>query len=803
MSSKDRQRYEALVAELTAHEHAYYVLARPTVSDAEYDRLFRELRALEEAHPEWVRPDSPTQRVGAPLPEGSRFERVAHAVPMISIESLFSLEEVREFIQRVVKGLAAAGIEERPVYVCEPKWDGVSASLIYEQGNLVRGVSRGDGRVGEDLTRNLRAVHGVPLRLRGPAPELLEVRGEVMMPLPVFERLNEELAEQGTRLFANPRNATAGTLKRLDPAVVKARGLRFMAWELVRCEGEAAPSLASHSAALAALADWGFPTTPERASATTVEDMARFHDDLEARRDRLDFEMDGVVVKVDQLALRQALGSRARTPRWACAWKFAPREETTRLLDIEIQVGRTGRLTPRAVLEPVRLGGTTVRHATLHNPSYVRERDIRIGDRVLVRRAGDVIPQVLDPVREARDGSERPFEWPRNCPSCGSAVVTRGEFLICVNLECPAQLRRRVLHFASRKALRIEGLGEKAVEAFSAAGLLSRLEDLFLLDPERIQALEGWGEKSARELLAQIEAAKHPTLPVLLYALGIPELGEEASSALGRSFPSLEAILEVCATAAPLAPLRGGPGELGACADALVDFFGRRCFGGEAPPTGSALAQAAAARRYGSAERLGGKRDLLSCAAPLVEVASGPDPLPRGSSSPTVDSPRETSPLADLLLALGADPPLTEVLRAAHALARLESVPFLGREVAPGVVAFLTHPSNLAALEGMRAAGLTIRSAPADRENPAARAPLSGRSFVLTGRLSLPREEVAAEIRALGGKIHASVSRRTDFLVAGEKAGSKLRKAQDLGVRILDEAGLRALIAETEDSAEG
>ncbi len=528
-ASGQRARYERLIEQIRAHDHAYYVLARPRVADAEYDRLFRELKRLEEAHPDWVRPDSPTQRIGEPLPEGSKFARVAHAVPMISIESLFTVEDVKDFHERVLKGLKGQ-TDEAPEYACEPKWDGISASLIYDDGLLVRGVSRGDGKAGEDLTANLRAVGGVPLRLRGKAPRLLEVRGEVILRIADFEDHNARLIERGEEPFANPRNSAAGTLKRLDPKFVAERRLRFLAWECVRVEG--GPAFARHEEAMAAVSDWGFPVSSERALVREPDEMIRFHDEQERRRDEVEFEMDGIVVKADQLRLRALLGARARTPRWACAHKFAPREETTRLLAIDVQVGRTGRLTPRALLAPVALGGVTVQHATLHNAKYVRDLDIREGDRVLVRRAGDVIPQVLGPVKGARDGSERPFRMPENCPSCGAAARERGEFLYCPNLDCPAQMQRRVLHLASREALKIEGLGEKAVAQFAEAGLLTRVEDVFALDWEKIAGLERWGDKSAAGLREQIEAAKRPELARFVFALGIAEVGLETARAL-------------------------------------------------------------------------------------------------------------------------------------------------------------------------------------------------------------------------------------------------------------------------------
>ncbi len=671
---EERRRYERLVAEIREHDHAYYVEAQPRVADAEYDRLFRELQALEGQHPAWITPDSPSQRVGAALPEGTRFTRVAHAVPMISIESLFSAEEVAEFHARVLKGLAGRGMEE-PIYACEPKWDGVSASLIYEDGLLVRGVSRGDGAEGEDLTTNLRAVGGVPLRLRGAAPHLLEVRGEVLMRIRDFEAHNARLVEEGEAPFANPRNSTAGTLKRLDPEMVARRKLRFLAWECVRVEG--GPEFTRHGEAMEALRSWGLPVSPERGIARNAEEIVAFHDALERRRDRIEYEMDGVVAKVDQLALRAVLGARARTPRWACAHKFAPREESTRLLSVEIQVGRTGRLTPRAVLEPVALGGVTVQYATLHNARYLRELDIRVGDRVLVRRAGDVIPQVLGPILSARSGKELSFEMPEQCPSCGAVARERGEFRYCPNLDCPAQMQRRVLHLASREALKIEGLGEKAVAQFAEAGLLHAVEDVFALDYEKIAALERWGEKSSEGLREQVEAARHPELPRWLYGLGIPEVGLETSRALCARWTTWE--------------------ELRAAVD-------------------------------------------------------------------------EES-----------------------ALERLQEVEGVGPEVAKSVLAFFAEPRNRAALDAMHARGLqpqAYRAPEAARE----RVGVTGKSFVITGSLGRPREEIAADILAAGGRVAGSVSKSTDYLVAGEKAGSKLEKAEALGVPVITEDALRALL---------
>lgn len=677
----ERARYQRLIEQIRAHDHAYHVLARPTVSDADYDRLFRELKELEEQHPDWVQTDSPTQRVGAALPEGSKFARAAHAVPMISIESLFSGAEVEEFHERVLKGLAGRA-DEAPEYSCEPKWDGVSASLLYEDGLFVRGLSRGDGAVGEDMTLNLRAVHGLPLRLRGSAPRLLELRGEVILRIADFEEHNRKLVEQGEEPFANPRNSAAGTLKRLDPRFVAERRLRFLAWECVRIEG--GPEIARHSAAMEALREWGFPVAADREIVKDPAGILAFHAALERRRDALEYEMDGIVAKVDQLALRALLGARARTPRWACALKFAPREETTRLLEIEVQVGRTGRLTPRAILEPVALGGVTVQHATLHNAKYIRELDIRVGDRVLVRRAGDVIPQILGPVKERRTGRERVFEMPAQCPSCAAETLERGEYRYCPNLDCPAQMQRRVMHLAAREALKIEGLGEKAVEQFAAAGLLRRVEDVFDLDYARIAELERWGEKSAAGLREQVEAAKEPELARLVFGLGIPEVGLETARA-------------ICA-------------------------------------------------RHRTLEEL--------------EAAAG----------------------------------------AEDAGEKLQGIAGVGPEVAKSVHAFFHEPRNRAALAAMRERGLRPKPHPASHPDAppsaAARAGVGGKTFVLTGTLSRPRPEVAAQITAAGGKVSGSVSAKTDYLVAGEAAGSKLKQAEKLGVAVLDEAGLLRLLAD-------
>lgn len=786
-----RSQYDELLRKLREAEHAYYVLAQPSISDAEYDRLFRALQELEAAHPDWVDAQSPTQRVGAPLPEGTKYARVDHVVPMVSIESLFSEAEIIEFDERVRKGLAG----EQPVYVAEPKWDGVSAALIYREGKLVQGLSRGDGAQGEDLTHNFRAVGGVPLQLLGTqVPALLEVRGEVMMPTASFDAMNERQLEAGEPLFANPRNATAGSLKRLDPTIVAERGLRFQAFELVRAEP--ANQFESHTEALEALQAWGFPVSPERARSSDLADILAFHADLEARRDSIPFEMDGVVFKVDSRAQREKLGSRARTPRWVCAYKFAPREETTRLLAIEIQVGRTGRLTPRATLEAVQLGGTTVRHATLHNAKYIRELGLLVGDTVHVRRAGDVIPQILGPVLAARTGEESEFVWPSVCPSCEGSVVERGEHRYCVNLDCPAQRERRILHLASRTALRIEGLGEKAVTQFVAAGLLDGVEAVFNLDYAAVAALEGWGEKSAHALQSEIEGAKQPALDRFLIGLGIEQIGSEVSRLLAEGFGSWGSIETCCLLAGPL-QLEHAPEPVRQARAQLLRFIDR-CY-----EAGELTAHFQKYQSHGLREDLGMLRQHVSRAArsaSAVETARAPEP----SWPETTSIQRELDAVLERRGLLGKAGVLTStaseldqvLLRAACATVRMHRIPLLGEIAAATLIEFFLEPRNRMALQNMARYGVIPAQAAAPA-NESGNAALASLSFVLTGTLSRPRPEFAAEILAAGGKVSSSVSAKTDYLVAGEKAGSKLAKAEKLGVKVLDEAGLLAMLQQS------
>ncbi|MCI0589194.1 MAG: NAD-dependent DNA ligase LigA [Planctomycetes bacterium] len=531
-------RLERLREEIRRHDNLYHHLGRPEISDAAYDRLFRELRDLEAAHPDLVTPDSPTQRVGAPLPEGTGFPTVAHSVPMLSIESLFTVEEVREADERIRRFLG----REAPVeYAAEPKYDGVSAALVYEEGRLVLGLTRGDGRRGEDVTRNLRAIRTIPLRLLGELdpPPRLEVRGEVLMSLRAFDALNRRLAAEGEAPFANPRNATAGTLKRLDPKIVGSRGLEFIAWGLGRCEGVEFPT---HAAAMDRLREWGFHPSPKHRRCASIEEVIAFHDELEAERDRAEHEMDGIVAKVNDVRLQQDLGLTARAARWALAFKFQARRAETRVRKILVQVGRTGRLTPVGALEPVPLAGVVVRNATLHNADYVAAKDVREGDWVVIERAGDVIPSVIASIPGKRDGSERPFSMPERCPVCETPVVVEGKFHRCPNPSCPEQIRGRVQHLAARRAFDIDKLGEKVVQQLMKAGLLKEPADVFRLRREDLAALDRWGEKSADNLLSQIERARSVPLASFLFGLGIPEVGEATAKLLAERFGTLEAI---------------------------------------------------------------------------------------------------------------------------------------------------------------------------------------------------------------------------------------------------------------------
>jgi DNA ligase (NAD+) len=575
-NARAKARVEELCTQLREHDYRYYVEAKPRISDAEYDALYRELVELEREHPELVRRDSPTQRVGAPLPEGQGFQKRRHELPMLSIDSLFSADEVRDFEERIRRFLMLA--EDVVLdWVVEPKFDGASTSLVYEDGVLVYGLTRGDGVWGEDITTNLRTISNLPLRLfegRRAPPARLEVRGEVLIERKAFEHFNTARAGEGKPLLANPRNAAAGALRRNDPSEVARYPLQFHPWAIARVDfgaagASGASSFATHWEGLEALRDWGFPANPWAERVRGLDECLAYHERMQGRRAELPFEVDGIVAKLDSLVLRERLGSTARAARWQFAHKFPANEATSTLLAIELQVGALGRLTPRAHVAPVEIGGVTVRHSTLHNADYVKALGVRIGDRVFLQRAGDVIPQVIA-VAQAAEGDE-PADWraklpaellagdapragvlctwreefsvPNACPACGAALVQEGKFWRCPNLYgCAPQVIGRTLMATRRGALEIDGLGERMVEQLFAAGYLRSPADLFALDGRREQLVEldRWGEKSVAALLAEIHKARNTTFERFLVALAISDVGAATARALAAHFASLD-----------------------------------------------------------------------------------------------------------------------------------------------------------------------------------------------------------------------------------------------------------------------
>lgn len=664
MAVKPEKRARELRAAIEDANYRYYVLDDPAIADAEFDELLRELLDLEERYPELRTPDSPTQRVGAAPSE--RFAPYVHARPMLSLANAFDAGELRAFDERVGK-LAGAPAS----YVCELKIDGLAIAIDYRDGTLERGGTRGDGRTGEEVTHNLRTIPTIPLRLRGTAPEFLEARGEVYLRKSDFERLNAKRERAGLPIFANPRNAASGGVRQLDPKLTAERRLSFFAYSIGVAEGHAREPRTQWET-LDYLRELGFHVNEHIRRAATIEEVVDFCTSWEARRDELDYEIDGVVVKVDDLATQERLGTVARDPRWAIAYKFKPREARSKLLDITITVGRTGTLNPNAVLEPVKIGGVTVKSATLHNAAYIADNDIRIGDRVLVLRAGDVIPRVVGPIVSERTGAERIFTMPDRCPVCGADVDhPDGEAMSrCTNASCAAQVYERVRHFASRVAMDIEGLGAVLAEQLTALGIVRDIAGIYDLNEDSLSRVPRMGEKSIAKLLVAIEGSKRRGLARVLHGLGIRFVGEQTAGILAADFGSVEAI----------------------------------------------------------------------------EAASEDD------------------------------------------LRRSEGI---GPEVAGSVALFFKQPSNRAIVERLRAAGVELTGPIRER---AAAGPLTGKTFVLTGTLpTLSRDAAAELIRAAGGKVTGSVSAKTDYVVAGDAAGTKLTKAQDLGIPIIDEDELQRL----------
>ena len=659
------EKIKKLRRQLLYHAKRYYVDDDPEISDFEYDRMYAELLKLEAEHPEFYDPASPTQRVGGAALD--RFEKVTHAVQMNSLTDVFSFEELEDFLAGVSAALPGAE------YSVEPKIDGLSVALRYENGVLVQGATRGDGFVGEDVTANIKTIFSIPLTL--PEPLSFTVRGEVYMPRAVFQKLNEKREAAGLSLFANPRNAAAGSLRQLDPKIAAERKLDIFVFNFQAGspypDGHA-PAL--HSETLNRLEELGFHVIGNRTLETTAAGIEAQIDKIGALRDSLPYDIDGVVIKINRLADRAVLGEGTNTPKWAVAYKFPPEQKETKLLDVEIAVGRTGVLTPTAILSPVRLAGTTVSRATLHNEDFIRERDIHIGDTVVVQKAGDIIPEVVRAIPEKRTGGESDFRFPSVCPSCGEPVFRdedEGAAWRCTNSACPAQLSRGIEHFASKDAMDIEGLGPQLVEALLSAGLIHDAADLYTLHAADIAALERMGEKSAANLIAAIEKSKGAGLERLIFALGIRSIGQVAAAALAARYRTLEA-----------------------------------CF-----------------------------------AATKEELVAIED---------------------------------------------------FGEITADYVLNYFTHPQNVALCRRLAEAGVLTEATAAPVGDT-----LAGLTFVLTGTLpTMTRDEATERIRAAGGKVTGSVSKKTSFVVAGEEAGSKLTKAKTLGVAVIDEEGLLRLLTD-------
>jgi DNA ligase (NAD+) len=661
------QEIEKLREEIRRHEELYYVQDNPEIADAEYDALLEKLQQLEQQHPEFITLDSPTQRVGGRPAEA--FSEVVHRHPMLSLDNSYNIDELRAFDQRCQR-LA----EGRPLdYVAEMKIDGLSISLHYEDQILARGVTRGDGRIGEDVTQNARTIRSVPLKLSGKAKAVAKeigVRGEVFISRKVFERINAEQEELGQPRLANPRNAAAGTIRQLDSRKVAARKLDMFAYDLITAGRK---PFATHWEALNWMEQAGFRVNPLRELCGSIEEVIDFAGRMEAKRDDLDYEIDGLVVKVNSTALQEEFGATNKAPRWAIAYKYAARQATTQVLSISVQVGRTGALTPVANLEPVSLAGTTVSRATLHNPDEVKRLGIRIGDWVLIEKGGDVIPKVLKVIESKRTGQEKTFRMPKKCPVCGGEISRpEGEVVSrCIAADCPAQLKGRLLHFASRRAMRIEGLGESLVDQFVQSGKVHDAGDLYSLTLEDVASLERMATKSASNLLAQIEASKERDLPNLIYALGLRHVGDRTATTLARQFGSLEKL-----------------------------------------------------------------------------------------SKATVEE--------------------------------LDDVPEIGLTVAQSVRDWFDDEGNLELCRRLKLAGVRTEmrkaAGPADGR-------FAGKVFVLTGTLErYTRDEAKAAIESRGGRVASSVSKKTDYVVAGEEAGSKLDKATALGVTVVDEDSFKKML---------
>ena len=665
-----QKKLEQLRDTIRHHDHLYYVVNRPEISDSAYDRLFQDLQALEASHPDLITPNSPTQRVGAPPLE--QFQKVPHEHPMLSLDSHLNIEDVQAFDQRVRRELDVEAVE----YAVEPKYDGLSVELIYENGAFLRGSTRGDGLIGEDITVNLRTIRSLPLQLTVTElpPSQVIVRGEVYMRLEDFHELNRRLTENGEEPIANPRNGAAGSLRQLDSRITADRPLAITCYDL---KGVVSGNTATHWDSVTALEQWGLPVPQLRRLCPTMEDVIAFHSEMAEQRDRLPYEIDGIVVKVNRQDWQQALGEKSRSPRWAIAFKFPPRKEITKVHQIIVSVGRTGALTPIALLNPVEIGGVTVSRATLHNVEEVARKDVRPGDTVKVERAGDVIPDIVERVPVEGETRAEPFAPPSECPVCHSATIQEGPIVYCTGQTvCPAQVKGSLEHFASKGALNIDGLGRKTVAQFVDQQLVKNLSDLYLLTKEQLLALEGFADKSATQLLEGIEKSKQAPLARFLFGLGIRHVGAHIARVLAKHFGSLDRMMT---------------------------------------------------------------------------------------------SNKE----------------------------ELEQIHEIGPEIAASVESFFQENHNLNVLRRMEELG--VRVGTVARSLGSAVQPLAGKIFVLTGTLERSsRQDAKEKIESLGGRVTSSVSKQTDYVVAGKEAGSKLDKAQQLGVTVLDEAGFRSLMAEND-----
>jgi DNA ligase (NAD+) len=770
------ERIAQLRSDIDQHNYRYYVLDEPSVPDAEYDRLFNELKALEAEHPELVTAESPTQRVGGEAL--AAFGQVRHEVPMLSLGNAFEEQDLLDFDRRVREGLdlpagdlfgAGAAVE----YSCEPKLDGLAVSLLYENGHLVRGATRGDGSTGEDISANVRTIRNIPLKLHGEGwPPVLEVRGEIFMPKAGFEALNARQLEAGGKTFANPRNAAAGSLRQLDPRITASRPLELCAYGVGRSDGELPKT---HFELLQALKRWGLPISRELKIAKGVEECRDYYRDIGERRDALAYEIDGVVFKVNDIGQQRELGFRAREPRWAVAHKFPAREEITELLGVEFQVGRTGAITPVARLKPVQVAGVTVSNATLHNMDEVARLGVMIGDSVIVRRAGDVIPQVLGVIAERRPDDAIAVQVPAQCPVCGSAVertqlikrskgresISEGSIYRCVGrLACQAQLKQAIIHFVSRRAMDIDGLGDKIVEQLVDKGLVGSPADLYTLTFEQVVELEGFAELSTKNLLASIEASRRPALARFIFALGIPDVGEETAKLLVRALGSLDRIaralpevliylpdvgLEVAHeihsffedehNQAVIAQLRERGVELQEEGEVHAEFAACATFAGFIDKLNIAGIASTGAKNL--AEKVGDLDGLIGLSRDWLELS-----VTKGLNEKAKQALRDFfADNGNVALAQALDAQLRE---------------------------FGMHwQSERKSVEGL---------------------PLAGQTWVLTGSLEvLSRDQAKDKLEGLGAKVAGSVSAKTSCVVAGPGAGSKLAKANELGLRVLDE----------------